>query len=251
MSSVFLEHKGICLTLIRCNWLGGEAVSFSIAAQAPNLAPFYQAGYAQIVTNDSYVGGVVRQYGNLSFSRIYDAGHLIPAYQPETMFTVFTRIILGTEISTGESVNLTTYISNGTANATHTNKIPDQHTDVCYIRNIGDTCTADQRVAIEAGKGAIINGVFYNGANEWKAPPSSDLHGVGVPGSSPYSTMISGMPATSNPTSSPATSTFPTGVFVATATPKSGGQRLTVFWHHNRLISAGICLLIMCWHEVF
>ncbi|KAI4264676.1 MAG: hypothetical protein L6R35_007288, partial [Caloplaca aegaea] len=79
-----------------CNWLGGEAVSFSIATQSPAYAPFYSAGYADIVVNSSYVGGAVRQYGNLSFSRIYNAGHLIPAYQPETAFTVFTRIIMGT-----------------------------------------------------------------------------------------------------------------------------------------------------------
>lgn len=160
------------------------------------------------------------------------------------MFTVFTRIILGTEISTGETVNLTTYISNGTANATRTNKLPNQHIDTCYIRNIAGTCTADQKLAIEAGKGAIINGVFYNAANEWKAPASSDLHGVGVPGSSPYTMTISGFPAVSNPTSSPATSTFPTGVFVATATPKSGSQKSTSC-RYSWMMFAGVCLLFL------
>lgn len=227
--------------IIRCNWLGGEAVSFSIAAQASKLAPFYEAGYAQIVTNESYVGGVVRQYGNLSFSRIYDAGHLIPTYQPETMFTVFTRIILGTGISTGETVNLTSYISNGIANATYMNKIPDQHIDTCWIRDIAGTCTTDQKLAIEAGKGVIINGAFYNAANEWKAPASSDLSGVGVPGSSPYIMASSGVPVVPNPISSPTTSTFPTGVFVATATPTSGSQKLTPY-RYRWVILAGICL---------
>jgi hypothetical protein len=33
-----------------CNWLGGEAVSFSIAAQSPLYSPFYSAGYADIVS---------------------------------------------------------------------------------------------------------------------------------------------------------------------------------------------------------
>jgi len=36
---------------------------------------FASAGYADINTNGSYVGGQVRQYGNFSFSRVYQAGH--------------------------------------------------------------------------------------------------------------------------------------------------------------------------------
>jgi hypothetical protein len=36
---------------------------------------FKKAGYSDIHTNTTYVGGSVRQYGNFSFSRVYDAGH--------------------------------------------------------------------------------------------------------------------------------------------------------------------------------
>lgn len=38
-------------------------------------ARFREAGYQDIVTNQTYVGGVVRQYGKFSFSRVFEAGH--------------------------------------------------------------------------------------------------------------------------------------------------------------------------------
>jgi carboxypeptidase C (cathepsin A) len=56
----------------QCNWLGGEAISKAIAG-GPE---FEKAGYDEIRTNASYVGGVVRQYGNLSFTRVFQAGHV-------------------------------------------------------------------------------------------------------------------------------------------------------------------------------
>ncbi|KAH0551667.1 hypothetical protein GP486_007114, partial [Trichoglossum hirsutum] len=112
----YLLTRGVRIALIYgdrdfiCNWIGGEAVSFSIAANAGSrYAPFYRAGYADIRVNGSYVGGQVRQYGNLSFSRIYQAGHLVPAYQPETAFTLMTRIIRGKNLATGEDADLSSF----------------------------------------------------------------------------------------------------------------------------------------------
>jgi carboxypeptidase C (cathepsin A) len=57
----------------QCNWIGGEAISLAIKSNASSS--FMKAGYANIETNSSYVGGFVRQYGNLSFSRVFQAGH--------------------------------------------------------------------------------------------------------------------------------------------------------------------------------
>ena len=221
----YLLSKGVRVALVYgdrdyiCNWLGGEAISFSIAAQAAGYSPFYTAGYADIVINTTYIGGVVRQYGNLSFSRIYDAGHLIPAYQPETAFTVFTRIISGNDISLGEAANLSTYTSNGTANATATSKAPDQLEPTCWVRNIENTCTSDQKVMLQQGQGVIINGVLYNEASDWKPPPSSVGVMAGYPGTYPTSSTTTG-PAPSEKGSSPSTtSVVLTGVFTATFTP--------------------------------
>lgn len=203
-----------------CNWAGGEAVAFSIAAQAPKYSPFYSAGYADIVVNNSYVGGVVRQYGNLSFSRIYNAGHLVPAYQPETAFTVFTRIIMGNDISLGGPVDLSSFSSNGTANATFTNLAPATAKPLCYIRNIPDSCTDEQKELIRQGEGTIINGVWYKDSSNWQAPASTVTQGAGYPGSMATSKIAILEPSGSRSAES-STGVALTGVFVATSTPSS------------------------------
>lgn len=229
-----------------CNWLGGEAVSFAIASQSPAYAPFYSAGYAEIVVNNSYVGGVVRQYGNFSFSRIYNAGHLIPAYQPETAFTVFTRIIMGTGLSLGESVDLATYASNGTANATYTSKAPDSAEATCWIRNINGTCTNDQKEMILKGEGAIINGILYDKSSDWRSPALGVSIEAGYPGTIPPA-----MTATSfsSPDPSGATKTtrqVPTGVYVATSTPSTSQKGSA-----SKVIAFDLLLFVSCAIAVF
>ena len=207
-----------------CNWLGGQAVSFSIAANTLGYDKFRSAGYAEIVVNDSYVGGVVRQYGNLSFSRVYDAGHLVPAYQPETAFTIFTRIIMGSDISLGEPADLSTYISNGTANATETAKAPDQLAPTCWVRNIDSTCSDDQKVMLQQGQGVIINGILYSASSNWKAPVSTISMIAGYPGTGPLSTASTGSagPTPTQTGGAASTTKAPlTGVFTATSTPKT------------------------------
>lgn len=223
---VFLLSLGVRVALIYgdrdfiCNWVGGEAVSFAIAAQSPLHSPFYSAGYADIVVNETYIGGAVRQFGNLSFSRIYDAGHLVPAYQPETAFIVFSRIIMGTDISLGEPIDLSRFSSSGAANATFINNLPDQQESKCYIRAIGSSCTEEQIDQIGKGEGNVINGVFYVESSDWTAPASSVIIDVGFPGDVPSATETllktsdSVLPAT-------VTQTIPTGVFVATSTPST------------------------------
>jgi len=55
-----------------CNWLGGEAVSLAI--EYSGAEDFRKAGYAPILGSEG-IGGFVRQYGNYSFSRVFQAGH--------------------------------------------------------------------------------------------------------------------------------------------------------------------------------
>ena len=215
-----------------CNWLGGEAVSFAIAgATQPQYAPWYSAGYAPIVSNNSYVGGVVREFGNLSFSRVYDAGHLVPAYQPETAFTIFTRIIQGAEIGFGNQVDLSTFGTRGDANATQTNTVPATVSPTCYLRAVNATCNTDAKNMIANSAGVIINGVLYNQESDWTPPPKNITLYAGQPGTAALG-MISSAPRptstrngstttkSSTGTSSTATtSSLPTGVYVATAVP--------------------------------
>jgi hypothetical protein len=53
--------------------MGGENISLSIDHR--NSAAFLASGYEGVVTNNTYTGGVVRQQGNLSFTRVFEAGH--------------------------------------------------------------------------------------------------------------------------------------------------------------------------------
>jgi len=191
-----------------CNWLGGEAISLAVAQQAGGsyATLFPAAGYAPIITNTSYIGGVVRQYGNLSFSRIYDAGHAVPAYQPETAFEVFARIMTGTSVSTGEIINLSVYNTTGPLNATHTTSLPASPTNTCWLRNIGITCNDNQKNMIIANQGAIINGVLYSASSDWSSPSSTVTAAAGNP------------TATGSVTVTTTTQVL-TGFFTATSTP--------------------------------
>jgi hypothetical protein len=53
--------------------LGGENLSLSVDYN--EKSSFHSSGYEKIVTNKTYNGGVVRQYENFSFSRVFHAGH--------------------------------------------------------------------------------------------------------------------------------------------------------------------------------
>lgn len=187
-----------------CNWLGGEAISLAVAAQtsAAYASLFPAAGYAPIIVNTTYIGGVVRQYGNLSFSRIYDAGHSVPAYQPETAFQVFARIMTGTSLSTGATIDLSAYGTTGPLNSTYTNSLPASPSATCWLRNIPETCNNDQRNMIINNQGVIINGVLYGASSDWSSIAST---------------------AASTPTGASVTVTTTTevltGFFTATSTP--------------------------------
>ncbi|KAF2104278.1 alpha/beta-hydrolase, partial [Rhizodiscina lignyota] len=234
-----------------CNWMGGEAVSLALAQQnlpsppgeqypayiaSPYATKFPQAGYADVVTNSSYVGGAVRQYGNLSFTRVYDAGHLVAAYQPETAFTLFTRIIQGVDISTGQPIDPNTWSSQGPANATHDNSKTHGSSNLgaqptCWIRGISSSCTEDQQQAILQGQGSVVAGVWYPEQDDFKAPSTTIQAGSpGSPVNVSFGTETAGGTSSSSD-SNEGTSVVgvvgaqqgdqPTGVYVATGTPKS------------------------------
>ena len=95
----------------RCNWLAGEGLS--LEAQYPGKKQFNAAGYEKIVTNNAYDGGVVRQHGKFSFARIFESGHSVSAYQPETVYRIFQRSMFGQDVATGMDVVGFLYSSKG------------------------------------------------------------------------------------------------------------------------------------------
>ena len=81
-----------------CNWVGGERAS--LAVPYSRAAEFANAGYAPLLTPDG-ISGWSRQFGNFSFSRVYQAGHEVPAYQPAAAYEIFMRATFNRDIPTG------------------------------------------------------------------------------------------------------------------------------------------------------
>lgn len=203
-----LLNKGIRVGLIYgdrdyiCHWFGGEAISLELAKAAGGQysTAFPAAGYSPIIVNKSYVGGEVRQFANLSFSRVYQSGHSVPAYQPETAFQIFSRIMSGNSVSTGKPIDLSKYSTDGPANSTTTAKLPKMPDTVCYVRAFLDTCDKDARVLVSNGDGVVINGVLYSSSADWP--------------------LMSSTPAATK-TASKTSSAELTGAFTATSTPEN------------------------------
>ncbi|KAF4220410.1 hypothetical protein CNMCM8980_001270 [Aspergillus fumigatiaffinis] len=100
-----------------CNWFGGEAVS--LAVNYTHTEQFRAAGYTPMVV-DGVEYGETREYGNFSFTRVYQAGHEVPYYQPVASLQLFNRTLFGWDIAKGTTQIGPDYSTNGTAKATHT-----------------------------------------------------------------------------------------------------------------------------------
>ncbi|KAI0472260.1 carboxypeptidase S1 [Xylaria cf. heliscus] len=220
----FLLDNGIKVHLMygdrdyACNWIGGEAVSLAI--NYTNTDKFHAAGYTDIVVNDTYVGGQVRQYGNLSFSRVYEAGHEIPSYQPETAYKMFTRALSNKDIATGtvDTAANPDYATNGTEDTwAIKNEDPEDPVHFCYLWDISSTCSQEQIDGILNGSAVIVSGILKD-ANSTKLFPdlfkgTEDGSGSGS-GSSPTESGSG-----SSPTESPRSAA---SSLLATGTPGIG-----------------------------
>lgn len=166
----YLLERGIKVTLAygdrdyACNWIGGEALSLAI--HYTDSEGFRSAGYAPIQANSTYVGGLVRQYGNLSFSRVFQAGHEIPSYQPETSYRIFMRALFNKDISTGVEDTYTDGVAYSSEGPSDTwgfrNEIPPPYVQYCTLLDIYATCFDDQIESIADGTALIRNWILVN-----------------------------------------------------------------------------------------
>ncbi len=83
----------------RCPWLAAE--DFANTANYSSHQEMKCAGYEFIQSNQTYQGGAVKQFEKFSFSRIFQAGHSVEMYQPQTVEQVFARTLAGKDVATG------------------------------------------------------------------------------------------------------------------------------------------------------
>ena len=191
----YLLDNGIKVTLMygdrdfACNWIGGEAVSLAIPYS--NQDQFNAAGYAGIQANDSYVGGQVRQHGNLSFSRVYQAGHEVPSYQPETAYRIFMRALFNRDIATGEvnTIERADYSTQGPESSWQfKNEDPPEFLQFCYVLDPTALCTADQLMAVENGTAQIFNYIVVDSNSTELFPAVAEAAASATSGEGPSGT---------------------------------------------------------------
>ena len=105
-----------------CNWFGGEDLSLGLNITVAEQ--FAKAGYASMMVDGAHHGDT-REYGTYSFTRIFDAGHAGPFYQPEAGRAFFERVITGKDIATGENDINAEYATEGPEKSTYNQKNGD------------------------------------------------------------------------------------------------------------------------------
>ncbi|KAL9603027.1 MAG: hypothetical protein Q9219_001391 [cf. Caloplaca sp. 3 TL-2023] len=130
-----------------CNWLGGEAVSLTV--NFTNKAEFAAAGYAPFIV-DGAEYGEVREYGNFSFLRIYEAGHEVPFYQPLASLEFFRRVLEGRDIAQGTTALTGTYGTSGDANSTHTESFVPLSTTMALASASASASASQSEMAMTA-----------------------------------------------------------------------------------------------------
>lgn len=164
----YLLDSGIKVALVygdrdyACNWYGGELLSLAIPYE--HSEDFASAGYTPVVVNDTYIGGQVRQYGNLSFTRVYEAGHEVPAYQPETAFKIFQRALFNFDIATGNvsTIENPDYATTGPDNTFNiTNEPIVDPGSQCYVLD-RDQCTEEQWETVQNGTALVRNWIVID-----------------------------------------------------------------------------------------
>lgn len=153
-----------------CNWIGGEAASLAIPHR--HRAGFAAAGYAALTVGPPDRAplvpyGLTRQHGNLSFTRVYQAGHMVPSYQPEASLRVFERALFNRDIATG-AVDLTAtggwargagevFGTEGPADTWwRRNEVMPVPEASCYTLTIS-TCSTEEKEALRNGTAIVEN----------------------------------------------------------------------------------------------
>lgn len=147
--------------------MGGEAIS--LAMSYPSVDNFRAAGYQNISTNKKFGGGVVRQYNKISFSRIFDAGHAVGAYQPEIVSKIFDRVMFNKDVATGilDLKQNTSYSTSGPASSFHIkNELLLSPKNECYLWDAPLSCTDEQLLSIKNGTAVLKDYILVTDSSQ-------------------------------------------------------------------------------------
>ena len=73
-----------------CNWRGGEA--WTLDTKWASKKEFNAQDFEEW-TVEGQPAGAMRQFGDLHFLRVYEAGHMVPMDQPEHALAMLTRLV--------------------------------------------------------------------------------------------------------------------------------------------------------------
>lgn len=145
----------------------------------PSASAFRSAGYTEIQTNDTYTGGLVRQHGNVSFSRVFSGGHSAAYYQPETVYRIFDRAMSGKDIGTGKREADDEYSSQGPETVFDVrHELPETRGIICYLYDAELTCAPNQLKALEEGTAIVEDFVVVEPKPAHESEESQSGEGV-------------------------------------------------------------------------
>ncbi len=132
-----------------CNWIGGEKASLGVPYGRAD--EFARTGYSPLLTPDGF-SGWTRQLANFSFTRVYQSGHEVPAYQPAAAYEIFMRATFNRDIPTGLLPVTHNYATVGPHDTRiFKNTPPEMPKPRCHILQPG-SCTPDVWAKLEAGR---------------------------------------------------------------------------------------------------
>lgn len=167
--SSMLQH-GISVTLAggdldqMLGWQSQELVALNMDYTLGSGASLRDAAWADLVLDGDSPGGLTRQVGNLSVSRVFNASHTSFVDQPATLYKIFSRAVLGVDVATGQievsGSNAQEYLSGG---------IPDSFAVQFPRRGAGERfchwaltgrCSRDEFRAMANGSAIVENYLF-------------------------------------------------------------------------------------------